>query len=79
MFHRRGGRVFIVPFVQDLSRPLVPRVYTTLVHNLILDSCVEVIHVTLPVFGHNVVQLVGRLLRMGHAASSLFGACHACL
>lgn len=79
MLHHRGGRAFLVPFAQDLSRPLVPRVYTTLVHNLILDSCVEVIHLTLPVFGLNVVQLVGGLLRMGHAPSFLFGARHACI
>ncbi|CDI81274.1 hypothetical protein, conserved [Eimeria acervulina] len=33
-------KAYCVP--RDLSRPLVPNVYTTLVHNLILDSCVEV-------------------------------------
>ncbi|KAL8445491.1 hypothetical protein Emed_005572 [Eimeria media] len=33
-------KAYCVP--RDLPRPLVPRVYTTLIHNLILDSCVEV-------------------------------------
>ncbi|OEH77786.1 hypothetical protein cyc_03454 [Cyclospora cayetanensis] len=33
-------KAYCVP--RDLPRPLVPRVYTTLVNNLILDSCVEV-------------------------------------
>ncbi|CDJ60364.1 hypothetical protein, conserved [Eimeria maxima] len=34
-------KAYCVP--RDLSRPLVPNVYRTLVHNLILDSCVEVV------------------------------------
>ncbi|XP_026192543.1 uncharacterized protein LOC34620141 [Cyclospora cayetanensis] len=34
-------KAYCVP--RDLPRPLVPRVYTTLVNNLILDSCVEVL------------------------------------
>ncbi|CDJ33441.1 uncharacterized protein EMH_0082560 [Eimeria mitis] len=34
-------KAYCVP--RDLSRPLVPNVYTTLVHNLILDSCVDVV------------------------------------
>ncbi|CDJ49470.1 hypothetical protein, conserved [Eimeria brunetti] len=33
-------KAYCVP--RDLSRPLVPNVYKTLIHNLILDSCVEV-------------------------------------
>lgn len=34
-------KAYCVP--RDLPRPLVPRVYSALVHNLILDSCVEVV------------------------------------
>ncbi|CDI75412.1 hypothetical protein, conserved [Eimeria praecox] len=34
-------KAYCVP--RDLPRHLVPNVYTTLVHNLILDSCVEVV------------------------------------
>lgn len=34
-------KAYCVP--RELPRPLVPRVYTILINNLILDSCVEVV------------------------------------